>query len=62
VQAVIQELPEADRTVFLLRVQHDLQYAEIAGITDLSLSAVKVKVHRVRLKLAALRLQEELER
>ena len=62
VQAAIQALPEVDRSVFLLRVQHDLPYAEIARITELSLSAVKVKVHRVRLKLAALQLQEELKR
>lgn len=62
VLAVIQELPEVDRTVFLLRVQHGLPHAEIARITNLSLSAVKVKVHRVRLKLVTLHLQEEVER
>lgn len=62
VQTLIQALPEGDRTVFLLRVQHDLPYAEIARITELSLSAVKVKVHRVRLKLAALQIQEEAKR
>lgn len=62
VMTAIQKLPETDRTVFLLRVQHGLAYAEIAHITNLSLSAVKVKVHRVRLKLAALQLQEEPER
>jgi RNA polymerase sigma-70 factor (ECF subfamily) len=59
VQGLIQQLAEEDRTVFLLRVQHELPYAEIARITELSLSAVKVKVHRARLKVAALQMQEE---
>ncbi len=58
-QELIQSLPEIDRTVFLLRVQHDLPYAEIARVTDLSLSAVKVKVHRVRLRLAEMELNKE---
>ena len=58
-QELIQSLPEVDRTVFLLRVQHDLPYAEIARVTDLSLSAVKVKVHRVRLQLAEMELNKE---
>ena len=58
-QEMIQSLPEIDRTVFLLRVQHDLPYAEIARITNLSLSAVKVKVHRVRLRLAEMELNKE---
>lgn len=55
---LIQSLPEVDRAVFLLRVQHDLPYAEIARMTNLSLSAAKVKVHRVRLKLAAVQIDE----
>lgn len=56
---LLQSLAEIDRTVFLLRVQHELPYAEIARITDLSLSAVKVKVYRVRLRLAEIRIDEE---
>jgi len=59
VRGLLQELSEEDRAVFLLRVQHELPYAEIARITELSLSAVKVKVHRARLKLAALQMKEE---
>jgi len=58
-QELIQSLPEIDRTVFLLRVQHDLPYAEIARVTNLSLSAAKVKVHRVRLRLAEMELDKE---
>jgi len=58
-QRLIRALPEADRTAFLLRIQHELPYEEISRIMNLSLSAVKVKVHRVRLKMAEARLQEE---
>lgn len=41
-------LPEIDRSAFVMRVQHDLPYAEIARVLQLSEGAVKVKVHRVR--------------
>jgi RNA polymerase sigma-70 factor (ECF subfamily) len=53
VQRVLQTLPEVDRVAFILRVQHELPYAEIARVLELSLSAAKVKVHRVRKKLLA---------
>ena len=49
----IQSLPETDRAAFLLRVQHELPYDEIARILQLPLTTVKVKIHRARLKLAA---------
>ncbi len=49
---------EEDRAAFLLRVEHELSYDDIARTLGLSLSAAKVKVHRVRLKLAAARIQE----
>lgn len=49
----IQALTEVDRAAFLLRVQHELPYEEIARILQLPLTTVKVKIHRVRLKLAA---------
>lgn len=55
---VIQALPEADRTAFLLRVQHELPYEEIARVMQLPLTTVKVKIHRARLKLAALQIGE----
>jgi RNA polymerase sigma-70 factor (ECF subfamily) len=58
VQGVLQTLPEIDRTAFVLRVQHELPYVEIARVLDLSLSAAKVKVHRVRKKLLAIRVEE----
>jgi RNA polymerase sigma-70 factor (ECF subfamily) len=51
VRSVLQTLPEIDRAAFVLRVQHELAYDEIARILNLSLSAAKVKVYRVRKKL-----------
>lgn len=49
----IQLLPETDRAAFLLRIQHELPYDEIARTLQLPLTTVKVKIHRARLKLAA---------
>ncbi len=51
VRKFLQTLPEVDRAAFILRVQHELPYAEIARALEISLSAAKVKVHRVRKKL-----------
>jgi RNA polymerase sigma-70 factor (ECF subfamily) len=51
VHRLLQTLPEIDRTAFILRVQHELPYAEIARVLIISLAAAKVKVHRVRKKL-----------
>lgn len=53
IQKIIQNLPEVDRAAFVLRVHHELPYAEIARILAVSLTAAKVKVHRVRKKLIA---------
>lgn len=53
----LQTLSEIDRTAFLLRVQYDLPYEEIARTLELPLNTVKVKVYRARLKLAALQVQ-----
>jgi RNA polymerase sigma-70 factor (ECF subfamily) len=47
-------LPEADRTVLLLRAEQVLSYEDIAAVTGLSVAAAKVRVFRVRAKLAAL--------
>lgn len=49
----LQTVSEIDRTVFILRVQHELSYLEIARMLSLSITAVKVKVHRLRKKLIA---------
>jgi RNA polymerase sigma-70 factor (ECF subfamily) len=59
VQSVLQTLPEVDRAAFVLRVRHELPYAEIARVLQLSLSAAKVKVHRVRKKLLATCIEKE---
>jgi RNA polymerase sigma-70 factor (ECF subfamily) len=50
-QRLLQTLPEIDRSAFILRIHYDLPYAEIARVLELSESAIKVKVHRVRKKL-----------
>jgi RNA polymerase sigma factor (sigma-70 family) len=60
VQRFLQAMPEIDRTAFILRVQHDLPYTEIARVLQLSVSAAKVKVHRTRKKLLMVRLSKEL--
>ena len=62
VQRVLQALPEIDRAAFILRVQHELPYAEIARVLGLSLTATKVKVHRVRKKLLTDRIEREVSR
>ena len=59
IQKALQQINEVDRAAFILRVQHELPYAEIARVLQLSLSAVKVKVHRVRLKLTGVVANEE---
>jgi RNA polymerase sigma-70 factor (ECF subfamily) len=61
VRRVLQTCPEIDRTAFVLRIQHGLPYAEIARILGLSLTASKVKVHRVRKKLIATRVDKEIQ-
>ena len=59
IQRLLQTFPEVDRAAFVLRVQNELPYAEIARVLGLSLAAAKVKVHRVRKKLLALNGNEE---
>ncbi len=55
----LQDLPEIDRAALILRVQHELPYAEIARILGISLASAKVKVHRARLNLTAVRAEWE---
>jgi len=50
----VQDLPELDRMVILLRAEQELSYEEIGAATGLSVAAVKVRVFRARAKLAAL--------
>ncbi len=59
IQRILQTIPEIDRAAFIMRVQHELPYAEIARALGLSLTATKVKVHRVRKKLLVSLLDKE---
>jgi RNA polymerase sigma-70 factor, ECF subfamily len=51
VLAALQELPEIDRTVLLMRALDEMPYEEIAETLGISVVSAKVKVHRARLKL-----------
>lgn len=51
----LQALPEVDRAALLMRAQDDMPYEEIAAALGLSLPAVKVKIHRARVRLAEAR-------
>ena len=51
--------PEIDRSAFLLRMVYEMRYSEIARVLNISVSNAKVKVHRLRLKIAEA--QTELE-
>jgi len=59
VQSYLQTLPECDRTAFILRVQHNIPYSEIARVLEISESAAKVKIHRTRKKLTLIKLSSE---
>jgi RNA polymerase sigma-70 factor (ECF subfamily) len=50
----LQALPETDRAALLLHAQEGLPYAAIASALGLSIVAVKVRVHRARVKLRQL--------
>jgi RNA polymerase sigma-70 factor (ECF subfamily) len=50
----LQALPEVDRAALLMLAQDGLPYASIAAALGLSVAAVKVRVHRARIKLRAL--------
>lgn len=53
-------LPDVDRAALLMRAVDGLPYEEIARALGLPLSTAKVKVHRARLKLAALAAAEHI--
>ncbi|NJC96098.1 MAG: RNA polymerase sigma factor [Anaerolineae bacterium] len=54
IRATVLTLPEIDRSAFVMRVQYDLSYAEIARVLRISEGTAKVKVHRVRKLLFAM--------
>ena len=49
---LLQEIPEVDRAALLMRAQQGMPYEDIAQALGISLAAVKVKIHRARLRLA----------
>ena len=51
VLAALQQLPELDRTVLLMRALDEMPYEEIAETLGIPVVTAKVKVHRARLKL-----------
>lgn len=55
VMAALQELPEMDRTILLMRALDEMPYEEIAQALEISVVTAKVKVHRARAKLMAAR-------
>ncbi|MGC1105796.1 MAG: RNA polymerase sigma factor [Candidatus Acidiferrales bacterium] len=55
VLAALQQLPEIDRTVLLMRALDEMPYEEIAVALDIPVTTAKVKVHRARVKLMQVR-------
>jgi RNA polymerase sigma-70 factor, ECF subfamily len=51
VMANLQELPEQERAALLMYAEEEMSYQEIADSLGLTLAAIKVKIHRARLKL-----------
>jgi RNA polymerase sigma-70 factor (ECF subfamily) len=59
VLAHLQQLPEIDRAVLLMRAENGMSYEEIAAALGISIGAAKVKAHRARARLADMQRQEE---
>ena len=57
-KAYLQTFPEVDRATLLMRA-NEVSYREIATALDISLTSAKVKVHRLRLKLAEWRAKRD---
>jgi RNA polymerase sigma-70 factor, ECF subfamily len=55
VLAALQQLPEMERTVLLMRALDEMPYEDIAETLGISVVSAKVKVHRARLKLMQMR-------
>jgi RNA polymerase sigma-70 factor (ECF subfamily) len=52
--AALQKLPESDRVALLMYAEEELPYQAIADALGISLAAVKVRIHRARIRLAQL--------
>jgi RNA polymerase sigma factor (sigma-70 family) len=55
----LRRLPEPDRAILIMATIEELPYEAIARAVDLSVTAVKVRVHRARLKIQDLRTHKE---
>jgi len=55
IQQSLLALSENDRTILLLSSQENMAYREIGQVLDISISAVKVRVHRARQRFAIAR-------
>ena len=51
VTRTLRGVPEGERAAFLLRVDHELPYEEIAAALGITVGAAKVRVHRARMRL-----------
>jgi RNA polymerase sigma-70 factor (ECF subfamily) len=52
---LLQEIPEVDRAALLMRAQQEMSYEDIARMLGISLAAVKIKIHRARVRLGEAR-------
>ncbi|MFN8092946.1 MAG: sigma-70 family RNA polymerase sigma factor [Vicinamibacteria bacterium] len=59
VLADLQTLAEPDRAALLMRAEEQMPYEEIGAALGVSPGAAKVRVHRARRRLAALRMRRE---
>jgi RNA polymerase sigma-70 factor (ECF subfamily) len=59
IQKGLARLSVIDKSAFLMRVEHEFPYEEIARVLGISAAAARVKVHRARLKLASLLYEPE---
>jgi RNA polymerase sigma-70 factor (ECF subfamily) len=50
--AALQRLPETDRAALLMHAEEEMSYQAIANALGISLAAVKVRIHRARIRLA----------
>lgn len=59
VLAALQGLSGTDRAALLMRAQDGMSHEEIAAALELSVAAVRVRIHRARLALSTLKIREE---
>jgi RNA polymerase sigma-70 factor (ECF subfamily) len=52
IQEALLTLSENDRTILLLSSQENMAYSEIANVLEISVAAVKVRIHRARQRFA----------